>query len=187
MIGYFSNWWRNCSWIVFFSPFFSPRSMISFSVSRCIFRFICLLPVGFDERKKNVPPVGTSDVVNFKENEIIHARCISIKRSSISDKEFCRSLFFFFLFKKSNWKKQSRQSKPRRFISRYPSFPSIFDAWIDRGRTEEEREREKARERRGGCQAGCDGRYEGWNMLSDRQRERRGWLMNASPKEQNNK
>lgn len=85
----------------FFFPFFSPRSMISFSVSRCIFRFICLLPVGFDERKKNVPPVGTSDVVNFKENEIIHARCISIKRSSISDKEFCRS-FFFFLFKKSN-------------------------------------------------------------------------------------
>lgn len=145
MIGYFSNWWRNCSWIVFFSPFFSPRSMISFSVSRCIFRFICLLPVGFDERKKNVPPVGTSDVVNFKENEIIHARCISIKRSSISDKEFCRS-FFFFLFKKSNWKKQSRQSKPRRFISRYPSFPSIFDAWIDRGRTEEERERESERE-----------------------------------------
>lgn len=145
----------------FFFPFFSPRSMISFSVSRCIFRFICLLPVGFNERKKNVPPVGTSDVVNFKENEIIHARCISIKRSSISDKEFCRSLFFFFLFKKSETERNNRGNRNRADSSRgiHPFLRSSTRGSIAEER--KRREREKARERRGGCQAGCDGRYEG--------------------------
>ena len=66
---------------------------------------------------------------------------------------------------------------------------------IDRihGRTEGRKERRRAEkrkaERRGVChRRRVTGRYEGWNMLSDRQRERPpGWLMNASPKEQNNK
>lgn len=131
----------------FFFPFFSPRSMISFSVSRCIFRFICLLPVGFDERKKNVPPVGTSDVVNFKENEIIHARCISIKRSSISDKEFCRSFFFFF----------TQEIKLKETIEAIETAPihlavSIlsFDLRrVDRSRKNGRGERERKRERGG--------------------------------------
>ena len=74
---------------------------------------IHLSVVGFDERKKNVPDtpiVGTSDVVNFKENEIIHARCISIKRSSISDKEFCRSSSFFFFYLRNHGKlKETRE------------------------------------------------------------------------------
>lgn len=144
---------------LFFS-FFSPRSMISFSVSRCIFRFICLLPVGFDERKKNVPDtpiVGTSDVVNFKENEIIHARCISIKRSSISDKEFCRSFFFFFfffLFKKSRQTERNLraiETAPIHFAVSIFSFFDLRRIRVDRSNSREEngrgnRERERVGE-----------------------------------------
>lgn len=139
----------------FFFPFFSPRSMISFSVSRCIFRFICLLPVGFDERKKNVPPVGTSDVVNFKENEIIHARCISIKRSSISDKEFCRSFFFFFI-------QEIKLKETIEAIETAPIHLAVSILSFDLRRVDRSRKNGRGeRERRGGCQAGCDGRYEG--------------------------
>lgn len=143
----------------FFFPFFSPRSMISFSVSRCIFRFICLLPVGFNERKKNVPPVGTSDVVNFKENEIIHARCISIKRSSISDKEFCRSFFFFFI--QEIKLKETIEAIETAPIHLAVSILSFDLRRVDRSRKNGRGERERKRDRRGGCQAGCDGRYEG--------------------------
>ena len=120
--------------------------MISFSVSRCIFRFICLLPVGFDERKKNVPPVGTSDVVNFKENEIIHARCISIKRSSISDKEFCRSLFFFIQEIKLKETIEAIETAP---IHLAVSILSFDLRRVDRSRKNERGEREKKRERGG--------------------------------------
>lgn len=131
----------------FFFPFFSPRSMISFSVSRCIFRFICLLPVGFDERKKNVPPVGTSDVVNFKENEIIHARCISIKRSSISDKEFCRSLFFFFFYSRNQTERNNRGNRNRADSSRgiHPFLRSSTRGSIAEERKRRERERKRER------------------------------------------
>lgn len=118
--------------------------------------------MGFDERKKNVSPVGTSDVVNFKENEIIHARCISIKRSSISDKEFCRSFFFFFFIQEIKLKEtiEAIETAP---IHLAVSILSFDLRRVDRSRKNGrgEREREKARERRGGCQAGCDGRYEG--------------------------
>lgn len=132
----------------FFFPFFSPRSMISFSVSRCIFRFICLLLVGFDERKKNVPPVGTSDVVNFKENEIIQR---DVYPSNVLQSRIKNSVdrFFFFFYSRNQKLKETIEAIETAPIHLAVSILSFDLRRVDRSRKNGRGERERKRERGG--------------------------------------
>lgn len=137
----------------FFFPFFSPRSMISFSVSRCIFRFICLLPVGFDERKKNVPPVGTSDVVNFKENEIIQR---DVYPSNVLQSRIKNSVdrFFFFFYSRNQKLKETIEAIETAPIHLAVSILSFDLRRVDRSRKNGRGERERESEREEGRLSG---------------------------------